>query len=443
MSTDNGKSRSNALLVIGGGISGLTVAVEAAEVGYPVIVVERQPSLGGRVAQMNKYFPKLCPPLCGLEIIYQRIRGNPDTIQVFTLAEVEKVSGQPGAFDVTLRIHPRYVNERCTACGDCVGVCPVERPNDFNYGMDKTQAIYRPYDMAHPARHAIDMSVCAGKGCAKCVQACKYNAIELDMASRTLQCKAGAIVVATGWDPKDAAAMENLGFGQCANVITNVMMERLAAPNGPTAGRIVRPSDGKEARTVVFVQCAGSRDENHLPYCSAVCCLASLKQAGYVREQNPEAKAHVFYIDLRATGVLEDFLARTQSDANIVVKKGKVAKVEEDPQTKDLQIEVEDVLGGGKLRMKADLVVLAAGMVPSLKNRPLPFEIHCDESGFCTAGNQPPGVIAAGTAKAPSDVATAIQDATGAALRAIQCVRQESHAQASPHAPREEASRGA
>ncbi|MBM3333882.1 CoB--CoM heterodisulfide reductase iron-sulfur subunit A family protein [Candidatus Sumerlaeota bacterium] len=424
MSNDKETSRSDAILVIGGGISGLTVAVEATEVGHPVFLIERQASLGGRVAQMNKYFPKLCPPVCGLEINYQRIRKNADKIKTLTLAEVEKVSGKVGAFDVTVKTHPRYVNERCTACGDCVSVCPVERPNAFNYGMDKTKAIYRPYDMAYPARYAIDMGVCAGSGCAKCVQACKYNAIELDMAPQNVRLNVGAIVVATGWEPKDAAAMENLGFGKCANVITNVMMERLAAPSGPTGGKILRPSDGKPVRTAVFVQCAGSRDENHLPYCSAVCCLASLKQATYLREQNPEATAHVFYIDLRATGTYEDFLVRTQGDANIVVKKGKVAKVQENPETKDLVVEVEDILGGGKLRMNADLVVLATGVVPSQKTCPLPFEIRCDEYGFCAAGDQPPGVIAAGTAKAPSDVATAIQDATGAALKAIQCVRQ-------------------
>jgi len=424
MSNDNGKSRSNAILVIGGGISGITVAVEVAEIGYPVYLVEKSPSLGGRVAQLNKYFPKLCPPACGLEINYQRIRKNHDKIKTFTLTEVEKVTGQAGAFEATLTAHPRYVNERCTTCDECVRVCPAERPNDFNCAMDKTKAIYRPYDMAFPARYVIDMNVCRGKECAKCVEVCKYKAIELDMAPRSFRLNIGAVVVATGWEPKDATTIENLGFGKYANVITNVMMERLAAPNGPTAGKILRPSDGKPVQTAVFVQCAGSRDENHLPYCSGICCLASLKQAGYLREQNPDAKAHVFYIDLRATGTYEDFLAKMQGDANILVKKGKVAKVQEDPQTKDLEIEVEDILGGGKRRMKADLVVLATGMVPTLKATPLPLELNCDEYGFCAAGPQRRGVIAAGTAKGPSDVASAIQDATGAALKAIQSMRQ-------------------
>lgn len=424
MSEENGKSYSKAILVIGGGISGITVALEAAEVGNEVYLVEKSPALGGRVARMNKYFPKLCPPSCGLEINYQRIRKNHDKIKVLTLTEVEHVAGQGGAFEVSLKLNPRFVSEKCTTCDECVAVCPVERPNDFNYGMDKTKAIYREHEMAFPARYVIDMDVCQGKECAKCVVACPYDAIDLDMAPKSLKLNVGAVVVATGWDPNDATTIDNLGFGSCENVITNVMMERLAAPNGPTKGKILRPSDGKPVQTVVFVQCAGSRDENHLPYCSGVCCLASLKQASYLREQNPDSQAHVFYIDLRATGAYEDFLVKIQEDENVFVKKGKVAKIEEDPATKDLTVEVEDILGGGKMRMKADMVVLATGMIPSLAAGPLPLELNCDEYGFCAVGAQPRGVVVAGTAKGPTDVASAIQDATGAALEAIQSMRQ-------------------
>jgi quinone-modifying oxidoreductase subunit QmoA len=269
------------------------------------------------------------------------------------------------------------------------------------------------------------MDVCQGKACAKCVEACQYDAIDLDMKETSMTVSVGAIVVATGWEPYDAKAIENLRFGECANVITNVMMERLASPDGPTGGRIVRPSDGKPVETAVFVQCAGSRDEEHLPYCSGICCLASLKQATYVREANPESKAHIFYIDLRAKGSYEDFLVRVEQDENIIVRKGKVAKIEEDPQTKDLEIEVEDILGGGKLRMKADLVVLATGMVPSIKASPLPATLGFDEYGFCAADGQPAGIVAAGTAKLPTDVATVVQDSTGATLQAIQIARQK------------------
>ncbi len=422
MSQDNGKSRSNAILVLGGGISGITAAVELAEMGYEVYLAEQTASLGGRVALMNKYFPKLCPPACGLEINYQRIRKAHDKIKVLTLARAVAITGRVGAFEATLEIQPRYVNQKCTACDDCTKVCPVERPSENDYGLGTTRAIYLPHAMALPMRYVIDMKTCKGKECAKCVEACQYGAIDLDMKSTRITLNVGAIVVATGWVPNDASGLANLGFGTCANVITNVMMERLAAPNGPTQGKILRPSDGKPVQTAVFVQCAGSRDENHLPYCSSVCCLASLKQAGYLREQNPESKAYVFYIDLRAGGIFEDFLTRMQNDPAIVVQKGKVAKVREDPATRDLNIEVEDILGGGKLRMRADLVVLATGMVPSVRTAPLPLQLVCDEYGFCAPDGQLPGIVPAGTAKGPTDVATAIQDATGAAIKAIQWI---------------------
>jgi quinone-modifying oxidoreductase, subunit QmoA len=390
-----------------------------------VFLVERGPSLGGRVARLYEYFPKLCPPACGLEINYQRIRKNHNKIKVLTLAEVKSLTGSEGAFEAELTIHPRYVNEKCTTCGDCTEACTVERKNDHNYGMDSTKAIYRPYETSFPQRYAIDMEGHTKQDFAPCVEACKYDAIDLDMAPVDMKIQIGAVVVATGWDPYDASRIDNLGGGQFDNVITNVMMERLAAPNGPTNGKILRPSDGEPAKNVVFVHCAGSRDVNHLSYCSGVCCLASLKQARYLREKDPEAQANLFYIDLRARGIYEDFLTATEADEKIILRKGKVAKIEEDAATKNLTIAAEDILGGGKMTMEADLVVLATGMVPSTQSQPLPFDIRCDDYGFGAPNEmQPAGIIIAGTAKGPTDVATAIQDATGAAIKAIHSTRQ-------------------
>ena len=270
------------ILVIGGGIAGVTAALEAAEAGYDVTIVEKNPYLGGRVAQLYKYFPKLCPPYCGLEINFRRIKDNP-RIRFHTMAEVESIAGGPGNFDVKVVRHPRYVNDRCTACNACVAVCPAERRNAFNFGLGKTKAIYLPHEMAFPMKYAIDEAACRLTECAKCVEVCEYGAIDLSMTSTTFTLKAGAIVVATGWKPYDATRIDNLGFGRYPDVITNVMMERLAAPNGPTRGRIVRPSNGAEVQSAVFVQCAGSRDQNHLGYCSGICCLASLKEATYLR----------------------------------------------------------------------------------------------------------------------------------------------------------------
>ncbi|WP_420264969.1 FAD-dependent oxidoreductase [Candidatus Magnetominusculus dajiuhuensis] len=413
--------KGSSIVVIGGGISGITTAIEAAEAGHSSVIVERNPYLGGRVAQLNRYFPKLCPPYCGLEINFKRIKQNPK-ISVYTSAEIESVSGSEGNFSVKIKINPRFVNSKCTACGECVKVCPVERSNSFNFGIDKTKAIYLPHELSYPMRFAIDQSpgACPGKSCSKCVPACKYNAIDLDMKPETVELKASSVVYATGWSPYDAAKMDNLGFGKVKNVVTNMMMERLAAPNGPTKGKILRPSDNKLVKTVAFVQCAGSRDENHLAHCSSVCCMASLKQATYFRESDPETKAFIYYIDLRAPGKYEDFLKKIQTDENVIMIKGKVAKIEEDAETLDPIVTVEDIVGGKKITQRVDMVVLATGMEPSLKVANVGTNVKLDENGFVDAESQAPGIYASGVAKRPNDVTTSLQDATSAALKGIQ-----------------------
>jgi quinone-modifying oxidoreductase subunit QmoA len=405
------------ILVIGSGMAGLSAALEAAEAGHDVCLVEKDVSLGGRVARMHRFFPKLCPPICGLELYFRRIRTNP-RVQVFTLAQVEKVTGQRGDFQVTLRLQPRYVRDTCTACGECLAVCPEERQDDFNYGMGKTKAVYLPHGMAMPMIYAIDDKACPGTECSKCVPACRYDAIDLEMQPRSVELHVGSIVQATGWRPYDAEALEDLGFGRYGNVITNVMMERLAAVDGPTGGRILRPTDGQEVKSIAFVQCAGSRDENHLPYCSAVCCVASLKQATYLREQNQDARASLFFMDVRAPGRYEQFYRRLQEDDGVEILFGKVARVEEDPGTGRLMVEADSSLTGAKIRRSVDLVVLATGMVPG-NDLPLADIAH-DAYGFVPGDGRGDGIHVAGVAKRPMDVASSVRDGTAAALKAIQ-----------------------
>ncbi len=404
-------------LVVGGGIAGITTAIETAEMGKKVILLERLPYLGGRVARIHQYFPKLCPPTCGIEINLKRIRINPN-IRVLTLAEVESISGTPGNFEVKIRQNPRYVNEKCTACGECEKVCDIERDNDFNHGLDKTKAIYLPYAMAYPPQYVVDPKYAGDEGMKKCVDACDYDAIDLNMQAKEVSATVGAVVWATGWKPYDASKIDNLGYGQYKNVVTNVIVERLASQNGPTEGKIVRPSDQKEIKSVGFVQCAGSRDENHLPYCSAVCCLASMKQATYIRSQYPEADVHIFYIDVRSPGRMEDFYTKTQEDKKIHFHRGKVAKISENPTNGNLILEAENTLTGEIVKTEVELAVLATGMVPNTSVDAPPLDTPLDKFGFI-APNSKTGIIGAGVSSRPQDVAITVQEATGAAMKAI------------------------
>ena len=409
----NDRSR---ILVVGGGIAGMTAAIEAAEVGYDVILVERNPYIGGRVAQLFKYFPKLCPPSCGLEINFQRIQNNPH-IQIFTQTTVEDVSGEEGAFQVKVKIEPRFVDEKCTGCGACAEACEMEVDNPFNYNLDKMKAAYRPYPRAYPPQYVLHPDLVASEQSKKVADACKYGAIHLDDKARTETWDVGSVVWATGWDPFDPSAVDYYGYGTNKNVITNVIMERLAADDGPTGGKILRPSDHKAPNHVLFVQCAGSRDEHNLPYCSGVCCLASLKQATYVREQYPDSKVTICFIDIRTPDRLEDFYTRVQADDQITFVKSKVADITEDAATGTLTVRGEDTMAGKKFETTADLVVLATGLVPC---RPSP-ELALDDYGFVLP-DQKPGIHPAGCTIRPVEVSSTVQDGTAAALRAIQAV---------------------
>jgi quinone-modifying oxidoreductase subunit QmoA len=399
------------LLVVGAGIAGVTAALEAAEAGRDVVLVEKEPSIGGRVLRLHHYFPKLCPPSCGMEINTRRLERNP-RIRVLTGATVTSATQQDGGpITVTVVLAPRIVNDRCTACGDCAAACPVQVPDPFNFGMNEVPAVRLPHPNAWPRRYSIDREACPAD-CHACQDACRVGAIDLAAESIEETLEVDAVVVATGWRPYPIEKLPELGGGQLPDVIANVQMERLTAPSGPTGGKILRPSDNQPPKRIAFVQCAGSRDVNHLPYCSAVCCLASLKQALYVKEQLPETEVTIYYIDRRTPGRNEDMLTRVAAMEGVRLVKGKVAKVSAGDG--DLLLRVEDTEAGTLGEARADLVVLATGMVPNLADNALPFAMRYDEDGFVTGKGR---FVATGVARRPEDVAASVRDATGAAAR--------------------------
>ena len=416
------------ILVVGGGISGMTAALEAAECSKQVILVESSPTLGGRTAQLYRYFPKLCHPTCGLEINFRRLKASRN-IRVHTLAEVLKIEGRAGDYTVQVRIAPRFVNARCTACGDCSKAVGATIPNPWNYGLDRMPAAYLPHAMAYPQRYVLDASIIGTEDAQKAKAACRAEAIDLDMQEEVLTLKAAAVVWATGWKPYDAAKIQPYGYGRYPNVITSVEFERLADPHGPTGGRIVRPSDGKEAKDVAFIQCAGSRDENHLRHCSRICCMASLKQTQFMREAFGDgARSTIYYIDIRAIDRFEDFYKKVQADATVRFVKSKVARIEEDRASGDPILHGVNTEGYERYASRHDLVVLAIGMEPSVKGSAVPAMLGEDSSGFLLPMGGT-GVFGAGCATNALDVNRAVQSSTAAALRAIQVVNRAARAE--------------
>jgi len=400
-------------LIIGGGISGITAAVELAEAGREVILIEKEAYLGGNVSGFNSYFPKLCPPACGLEINYRRIRSNP-RISYYTGAEISEIKGCDGNFNVKIAVSPRLINMQCTACGRCAEVCPEERP-PVSFQEVGSRAAYIPGGLAFPMKYTIDPEVCKREACAKCLDVCDFDAIQLDARAAEIDLQVGKIIVATGWKLYDPSLIENYAYSLEKNVITNLEFEHLMASCSRENKKLSRPSDGKLPARIAFIQCAGSRDHNHLPYCSAVCCSASLKHALSLAESYPEVSSEIFYIDLRVSGRNEKLLLKAESTDQITLTRGKVGRISRSESVEGLQLEVEDVMEGRRRMDTFDLVVLAMGLEPNL----ITPELEVNEQGFYHA-DQAAGIYTASSSKRPMDVVSSVRDATATALKTMQ-----------------------
>jgi len=385
-------------------------------------LIEKQPYLGGRVTRLNRYFPKLCHPTCGLEINYQRVRNNP-RVKLMTLTEVTDVEGSKGNYKIKIKTDPRIIDESCHACGYCSTQTEAEIGNSFNYGLDKIKISALPHEHAFPMKYFIPPEAGSSEEGQKLGELCPH--IHPDAQAEEGEIAAGAIIWATGWRPYDASKLEVYRYEHSKDIITNVEMERLASPDGPTGGKILCPGTGKPPKRVAMIQCAGSRDLNHLAYCSMICCLASLKHAAYIREQLPEAEIDIYYIDIRAHDKMTSFYERVKRDAKVNFIKSKPGHIEIGEDGRPV-IHGEKTIGEREIYDEPyDLVVLATGMEPSLpKDTGFAAAPARDEYGFVIEnGDEGNGQFAAGVAGGPHDVALSTQTATAAALKAIQAVR--------------------
>ena len=423
-------------LVIGGGIAGIQTALDIADAGFPVDIVETKPTIGGKMAQLDKTFPTLDCAACILTPKMVDVAQN-ENIRIFSYSEVTEVGGFVGNFDVTIKRRARYVKEElCTGCGACTEKCPQKKvPNEFNLGMDTRHAIYIPFAQAVPKVATIDPTYCikmkTGK-CGLCERVCSAGAIDYQAKDEYVKEKYGAIVVATGYNPISMEKFDEYAYAQSKDVVTSLEFERLTNAAGPTQGQLLRPSDGEHPHTIVFVQCVGSRCEacaqKGKEYCSKICCMYTAKHAMLTRDKYPDTDVYVFYIDVRTPGKnFDEFYRRAVEEYGVHYIKGMVGKVS--PEGKKLKVQASDLIAGKQLHIDADLVVLAAAIEPDSSARPLATMLTAsmDTNDFFTEAHpklkpvESPtaGVFLSGTCQGPKDIPETVSQAGAAASKVI------------------------
>ncbi len=422
-------------LVIGGGIAGIQTALDIAEAGFPVDIVEKKPTIGGKMTQLDKTFPTLDCAAC---ILTPKMvdAAQHENINIISYAEVEEVKGFVGNFSVKIRKKARFVDEaKCTGCGLCTEKCPQKKvPNEFNLGLDQRRAIYIPFAQAVPKVAAIDPDYCTmlktGK-CGVCSKVCTAGAIDYKQQDEIIEREYGAIVAATGFEPISMEKFGEFAYAQSPDVVTSLEFERLMNAAGPTGGTLLRPSDGKHPHTLVFVQCVGSRcdgGEKGKPYCSKICCMYTAKHAMLTREKYPDTEVYVFYIDVRTPGKnFDEFYRRAVEDYGVHYVKGMVGKVS--PENGKLKVQASDLLGGRQMHIEADMVILAAAIEPDRSARPLATMLTAsmDTNDFFTEAHpklrpvESPtaGVFLSGVCQGPKDIPETVAQAGAAAAKVI------------------------
>jgi heterodisulfide reductase subunit A len=418
----------NKALVIGGGIAGINAALDLAEMGFKVYLLERGESIGGHMAQLDKTFPTLDCSIC-IEGPKMVDVGRHPNIEIISYADLINVSGYIGNFKVRIRKNPRYViEEKCTGCGECRDVCPIEYPNEWDMGLGTRKAISVPFDQAVPLVYTINRDYCIE--CYKCVDACgARQAINFDQKPEEIELEVGAIIVATGYDiylPYDNSLY---GYGKYANVITSLEFERLILAAGPTGGKVVRASDGQKPHSIAFIQCVGSRDTNKYPYCSNFCCMYTLKHAVQLKEKYKEdIEVYIFYMDMRTNfkGFEEFYQRAREMGVNFI--RGRVSRVIEDPKTKNLIIHAEDANLGMPIEVEVEMVVLATAAIPRKGSEEIARILNLTRGpdGFFMESHPKlkpldsptDGVFLAGACQGPKDIPYSVSQGCGAAARA-------------------------
>lgn len=421
-------------LVIGGGIAGIQSALDIAEAGYKVDIVEKLPTIGGRMAQLDKTFPTLDCAACILTPKMVEAAQN-ENITLYTYSEVENVSGFVGNFSVKIRKKSRHVREDiCTGCGVCTEKCPNKKSkNEFNMGLNNRGAVYIPFAQAIPNVAVIDPTACiklnTGK-CGVCAKVCTAKAIDFDMQDEIVEEKYGAIVVATGFKPIELDRFDEYAYHHSPDVVTSLEFERIMNAAGPTGGKLVRPSDGVHPHRIVFIQCVGSRDTSGCgkPYCSKICCMYTAKHAMLVREKYPDVDVDVFYIDVRTPGKnFDEFYRRAVEQYNVNYIKGMVGKIE--PKDGKLYVQGSDLLANDQIVIEADMVVLAAAIEPDPTARSVATMLTAsiDTNDFFTEAHpklrpvESPtaGVFLSGVCQGPKDIPETVSQASAAAVKVI------------------------
>jgi len=430
---------SDSVLVIGGGIAGIQAAFDLAEMGRKVYLVEKSPSIGGRMAQLDKTFPTNDCSICILAPKMADCYDHPNTT-VLTYSEVKEVTGSAGDFTVKVLKKARYVDEKkCTGCGTCTEKCPAKVPDEFNMGLGTRKAAYLYFLQAVPRVALIDREHCIritrgptkdGKPrCGVCINVCEAGAIDFEQKDEEITLKVGAIVIATGFDPYDPTPLTEYGYRRYKNVVTAMEYERLVCASGPTGGHLKRLSaDGRDPKTIAFIQCVGSRDLHHNKYCSSVCCMHSTKEAILAREHDPEIRSYIFYIDLRASGKgFQNYIARAEREYNVTYIRSRVAEIAQDSEENPV-IWYEDTSSQEVKSMTVDLAVLATCLVPRRDAGPLAkvVGVALDEYNFFqTALFSPvdttiPGIFTCGYCQGPLDIPESVAQASAAAARAAE-----------------------